>query len=388
MGRSFREGSTVDQGILLQEGAAMRAVLCRRHCIDASGMLLPKGEMVARLSVPLDPIFVAEVIVGTQGFSGLTAAHAFAVCACFVGDGPPSKEKVQVKDRAVAATLDCARRLALGLYEELVEAKLEPPGQIVSFVNARLHCQLANTTLLWAEGANFTEAVRKSGVPVGGEGLLVRTFRRLDELMREIAYICRYILGLPDLAQQIQAKRQETRRGILVVPSLYLGDADDPAADPIPPCIVQESCPFLAGEVIHFCPLEVGFSHNTCSERFRDTQVSLLTTARSLIYGWVTWRQLPAVRVFWHRGRFYTLANRRLAAARLWALALQDDGRGGQEEVRMPACVVSEAEARRWGWERKFTTGFSQGRSIRILSTSLRIGRTRATTTFGTELWC
>jgi len=164
----------------------------------------------------------------------------------------------------------------------LVEASLEPPGQIVKFLHKRLHCQLANTTLLWAEGADFTEAVRRSGVLVGGEGLLVRTFRRLDELMREVAYVCRYILGLPDLAQQIQEKRLETRRGILIVPSLYLGDADDPVAEPIPPCFMQEGCPFEVGKVAQFCPLDVGFSHNTCSERFRDTQVSLLTTARSL----------------------------------------------------------------------------------------------------------
>jgi len=92
--------------------------------------------------------------------------------------------------------------------------------------------------------------------------------------------------------------------------------------------------------------------------------------------------------VFWHRGRFYTLANRRLAAARLWALALQGASQREQEELRMPARVVSEAEARRWGWDGKFTTGFSQGRSVRILGTSLRVGCTRATTTFGAELWC
>lgn len=379
--RSFCEGSQRAVADLAQEGTAMQAFLHRKSYLEKSGALLPKGEMLARLAVPLDAVFVTEVLIATKGFAGLDVSQIFAVCSCFVGNGPQPKEKVQVGDRDVAAMLDKARGIAVNLYEEFVRDSLQPAGGIVSFVNARLHPQLADTTLLWAKGVDFTEAVQRSRVSIGGEGVLVRAFRRLDELMREIGYVCKHLLGMPELAAAIQAKRTETRRGVLVAPSLYLGDAEDPTAEPIPQQLPMLQCPYPVGATLMFCPLEIGFSHNTCGERFRDSQVSLLTTARALIFKWVSWSTLPTVRVYWHRGRLYTLANRRLAAARLWALALGDGA------VRISALVASEAEAHRWGWQHKFTTGFSQGRSVRISTTNKRVGCTRQTTTFGAEFW-
>jgi len=326
-------------------------------------------------------LFVTEVLVATRGFRDLLPAQIFAVCSAFVGEGPIGKKLPPVSDKIVATVLGESRQIAAKLYEDLAHEKLEKAGSVVSFVNSRVHPQLVNTTLLWASGESFTEAVRRSCIPVGGEGLVVRSLRRVDELMREVAYLCRHALGLPDIASEIQTKREDIRRGVLVIPSLYLGEATDPLADPIPSALECLQCNFTPGSQIHVSPSEIGFSHRSCSERFRDSNVSLLTTAQALHFGWITFAEIPTIRVFWHRNRLYSLANRRLAAARIWQFA------DSQVERKVSVHVVSEREALRWGWENKFTTGFTQGRSIRIRGTGLWVGSSRDTTTFGTELW-
>eukprot|EP00929_Paragymnodinium_shiwhaense_P027809 TRINITY_DN16238_c0_g1_i2.p1 TRINITY_DN16238_c0_g1~~TRINITY_DN16238_c0_g1_i2.p1 ORF type:complete len:1210 (-),score=197.28 TRINITY_DN16238_c0_g1_i2:509-4138(-) len=386
LSRSFREASVGDVTQLLEDGGNMKTILRQRDFIDASCRLLPKGQVLSRLSVPNDPVFVAEALVATQCFAGLSAPQIFALCSCFVGDGPPARQKVYVEARPVYQTLRKVEKVGAKLYDDLVDHQLEKHGNIVWFLGTRIHRSLVNTTLLWAEGKTFSEAVRLSGIAVGGEGVLVRALRRLDELIREIAYICRHILGLPHLAKALQETRDLTRRGVLVVPSLYLGDAEDALAEPISPEMALPRCPHMPGTWIELSPADVGFTHDSISEHFRKSRVSLLTTARALLHGWNSWRELPPVRVFWHRGRFYTLANRRLAAARLWFMAVNPED-GEKTLSGMQFLVASTRDAERWGWQEKFTTGFTQGRSVRIRESNKRVGLTRKTTTFGRELW-
>ena len=81
-------------------------------------------------------------------------------------------------------------------------------------IKARINPQLCETALQWASGQDFTSAVLSSRVAIGGEGLVTRTLRRLDELMREITFVLRHDLASPEAAQAIQNLAADFIRGL------------------------------------------------------------------------------------------------------------------------------------------------------------------------------
>ena len=55
------------------------------------------------------------------------------------------------------------------------------------------------------------------------EGSLIRLFRRLEELLRQIAEAAK-VMGSQDLAQKFEQSLLKVRRDIVAAQSLYLGD--------------------------------------------------------------------------------------------------------------------------------------------------------------------
>lgn len=370
----------------------MMSVLRSLDYIDGSGAALPKGLIASHLFVPDDAMFITEILIAMRGFTGLDAPQVFALCSCFIAEGPPEKE-LRLSDAKVRSCINTCRQQARALASTLHRfglpccSKCAGPGvcEGENFVQARVQPKLAETALRWARGADFTTAVLKSGIPSGGEGLVVRGLRRLDELMREMSHILRYDLGAPSLAKSIQETRVHVRRGVLAVQSMYLGEAEDFAAEEIEPDPPWPQPTLAIDDTGWMDPLDIGFSQLVCGAHFRDhssceCSASVLDLAKELVSGKVQVQSIDVLEIFWFRHRFYTLGNRRLGAFRLWRLAA-----GGAAQI--PVKAVNRARALERQWLEKFSTGFTGGRHIRISNTDKYVGLTREQSTYWSGAW-
>ncbi len=385
--RTLKRFTEPDAAIALQQEAIrMVKVLQELDFIDQSGAILPKGTLACHLFVPEDALLVADVIIALRGFEDFTAPQAFAICAAFVAEGRYN-ERSKVSDPAVRAGINTCRKVAKRLAFKLHSHNLPCCNTCrlsacdgSEMIKARLNPQLCETALQWASGEDFTSAVLSSGVAVGGEGIVTRALRRLDELMREITFVLRHDLASPEAAQAIQRARLLARRGVLAAPSAYLGEAEDRVAEeiePEPPWPNQSWPPGYRGNVD---PLDVYFSQATCSANFRRAPVpggpsDILGLARALGDGSITPSDVRPLNIYWFRHRYYSLDNRRLAAFRLWRIE--------HEGAKVPVTVLNRGQALDQLWLKKFSTGFTGGQKIRITETDRFVGITREQCTYG-----
>ena len=364
--------------------------------VDSSCSALPKGTLACHFFVPDDGLLMSEVVLALRGFTGLTAAQIFAVCACFVAEGrhPDNWERYVSDAKVREAIMTCkwvAQKMACRLHSFSLPCfeRCDWPTcgfcTGVAFAAARVNPSFVETAYRWARGDDFTQAVLQSRVPVGGEGIVVRTLRRLDELMREVSFVLRHDLGAVEVADAIQAVRLRARRGVVAMQSAYLGEQEDNIGEelePEPP-FPQALLPLGPG---HLDPLDVGFSQECCSAKFRrpiatssGAAASILDMVRALVEGELDVSQFR-LEVYWFRHRFYSLGNRRLAAFRLWRLLVGTP-------FTIPVIVVDKSRAVSRQWLTKFTTGFTGGRKIRVTRTSEYIGMSRQQSTHGRPLW-
>ncbi|CAE7872439.1 mtr-4 [Symbiodinium necroappetens] len=365
--------------------------------VDSSCSALPKGTLACHFFVPDDGLLVSEIVLALHGFIGLSAAQIFAVCACFVAEGRhPDNWKRYVSDAKVKESIATCKSVAQQMACRLHTFSLpcfERCDQLTcgfcdgaAFAAARVNPSFAETAYRWARGDDFTEAVLQSRVPVGGEGIVVRTLRRLDEFMREVTFVLRHDLGAIQVADSIREARLQARRGVVAMQSVYLGEQDDVAGEelePEPP-FPQQLLPLGPGWLD---PLDIMFSQGHCAAKFRrpietgtSTAASILELAQALAHGDLDISQF-SLEVYWFRHRFYSLGNRRLAAFRLWRLLVGTP-------LSVPVVVVDKSRAVKRHWLSKFTTGFTGGRKIRVTHTGDYIGMSREQSTYGQSLWC
>ena len=365
--------------------------------VDSSCSALPKGTLACHFFVPDDGLLVSEIVLALRGFVGLSAAQIFAVCACFVAEGRhPDNWKRYISDAKVEESIATCKSVAQQMACRLHTFSLpcfERCDQLTcgfcdgaAFATARVNPSFAETAYRWARGDDFTEAVLQSLVPVGGEGIVVRTLRRLDEFMREVTFVLRHDLGAIQVADSIREARLQARRGVVAMQSVYLGEQDDVAGEelePEPP-FPQQLLPLGPGWLD---PLDIMFSQGHCAARFRrpietgtSTAASILELAQALAHGDLDISQF-SLEVYWFRHRFYSLGNRRLAAFRLWRLLVGTP-------LSVPVVVVDKSRAVKRHWLSKFTTGFTGGRKIRVTHTGDYIGMSREQSTYGQSLWC
>ena len=210
--RSLQHFTDAEAALTLRQEAMQMVKVLQELCfIDSSGSLLSKGIMACHMFVPEDALLVVHIIQALNNFEDLTPPQSFAICAALVTEGP-YPERSKISDRAVRnALVKCrgaARKLAAKLHSHKLLCCRSCPGVRCNgdpMIIMRLNPQMCETALRWAQGHDFTSAVLSSGMATGGEGLVIRTLRRLDELMRELTFVLRHDLALPAAAEAIQS---------------------------------------------------------------------------------------------------------------------------------------------------------------------------------------
>jgi ATP-dependent RNA helicase DOB1 len=190
----------------------MKRVLKRLGYINDKGVLQLKGRFCCEITTADEVVLTDMVFDGV--FNDLTPEQAVGLLSCFVHKEPSKDTNPKIRsdlEVAFKKLRDAARAIA----QCSVEAKLtlDADEYVSSFNPAMIDVAYA-----WAAGAKFVDVCRLTDI---FEGSIIRTLKRLEELMRQLASAA-LAIGNVELKQKFEDGADKIRRGVVFAASLYL----------------------------------------------------------------------------------------------------------------------------------------------------------------------
>ncbi|WFC99281.1 RNA helicase [Malassezia yamatoensis] len=197
----------------LDELKCRKRVLRRLGFTSTDDIVEQKGRVACEISTG-DELLLTELIFNGT-FNDLTPELCAALLSCFVF-GERSEHPVRLKEELAAplrVLQDTARRIA----RVSVECRLPIVEQ--EYVQS-FKVELAEAVLQWCQGAKFSDICKLTDV---FEGSIIRAFRRLQELLRQMMQAAKAI-GNQELEQKFEQSLAKLERpnSIIFSPSLYL----------------------------------------------------------------------------------------------------------------------------------------------------------------------
>lgn len=203
--------AAVQSNIQLDDLKRRKRVLRRLGFISQDDIVDLKGKVACEISTG-DELLLTELIFNGM-FTDLTPAQCAAVLSCFVFQ-ERSKE-VRKPNPILDEPFKQLTEMASKVAKVSKEAKLDitEKAYVESF-----RSELMEVVYRWCEGAKFTEICQMTDVY---EGSLIRTFRRLEELLKQIVDASKTI-GNTELEAKMTECEKLIHRGIISANSLYL----------------------------------------------------------------------------------------------------------------------------------------------------------------------
>lgn len=214
--------------IQLDELKSRKRVLRRLGFIDDADVVQLKARVACEISTG-DELVLSELLFN-RFFNELTPEQCAACLSCFIfeeksNDVPALKEELakpyrEIQQQArVIAKMSQESKLTVNEEEYLKSFKFE----------------LMDVVYSWSKGASFADIWFVSTLPNNNnllthdaskmtdvyEGSLIRLFRRLEELLRQIAQASK-VMGSEELEQKFTAALELVRRDLVAAQSLYL----------------------------------------------------------------------------------------------------------------------------------------------------------------------
>jgi len=212
--RALRQRSRETQTVAMREELRrMKRVLRRLNYISEKGVLQTKGRFSCEITTGDELVLTDMVFDGV--FNDLTPEEATALLSCFVHK-EKSKEDSRVPPslQAPMRQLQAAARLVAKVS---ADAKLMTAEEENDYVDS-FNSGLVEVTFSWACGANFADICRLTDI---FEGSIIRSLRRLEELLRQVASASAAI-GNTELKDKFEQGALKIRRGVVFAASLYL----------------------------------------------------------------------------------------------------------------------------------------------------------------------
>ncbi|TKA53144.1 ATP-dependent RNA helicase mtr4, partial [Cryomyces minteri] len=195
----------------LDELKCRKRVLRRLGFINDSDVVQLKARVACEISTG-DELVLSELLF-SKFFNDLTPEQCAASLSCFIfeektQEAPALKEELAKPFREIQAQARIVAKISQ-------ESKL--PVNEDEYLATFKH-QLMEVVFAWSKGASFAEICKMTDVY---EGSLIRLFRRLEELLRQIAQAAK-VMGSEDLEQKFETALSKVRRDIVAAQSLYL----------------------------------------------------------------------------------------------------------------------------------------------------------------------
>ncbi|KAF9129681.1 ATP-dependent RNA helicase mtr4 [Mortierella sp. 14UC] len=190
-----------------------KRVLRRLAFTTTSDVVVVKGRVACEINTP-DGLLLTELIFN-GAFRELTCEQIVAMMSCFCFqeklDAAPTKLK-EVLSTPFKLLQETARAIAT------VEVECRIPDVDVDTYVQKFKPDMMDVAFAWANGASFEELITMTDA---FEGSIIRMFRLLEEMMRQMAAACK-ALGNEDLEKKFLDGIKSIKRGVVFAASLYL----------------------------------------------------------------------------------------------------------------------------------------------------------------------
>ncbi|KAL8798020.1 MAG: hypothetical protein Q9182_007019 [Xanthomendoza sp. 2 TL-2023] len=209
--KAIKKRITEAQAVMqLDELKSRKRVLRRLQFINEAEVVQLKARVACEISTG-DELLLSELLFDGF-FNELAPEVCAAVLSCFIfeekAESPALKEELAKPYREVQAK---ARMIAKVSQESKLPVNEEEYLQTFKY-------QLMEVVYSWAHGTSFAEICKMTDVY---EGSLIRLFRRLEELLRQMAQAGK-VMGSEELEQKFEQSLLKVRRDIVAAQSLYL----------------------------------------------------------------------------------------------------------------------------------------------------------------------
>lgn len=197
----------------LEELKSRKRVLRRLGFTTSSDIVDMKGRVACEISTG-DELLLTEMIFNGV-FNSLLPEQCAALLSCFVFD---EKSEQQIKlTEELATPLRVMQEMARRIAKVMVESKL--PVKEDEYV-ASFKVELMDAVIQWCRGASFTALCKTTDI---FEGSIIRVFRRLQELLRQMAAASK-VIGNKELEEKFQKASEMLARpnSVIFCSSLYL----------------------------------------------------------------------------------------------------------------------------------------------------------------------
>ncbi|KAI9252558.1 rRNA-processing arch domain-containing protein [Helicostylum pulchrum] len=210
--KALKKRITDAQSIVqLDELKNRKRVMRRLGFTTSSDVVEMKGRVACEISTG-DELLLTEMMF--QGvFNDLSVDQAVALLSCFVFD-----EKVEAKAKLqeeLSAPLRLMQETARRIVKVSNECKMNMEEQ--AYVD-KFKPELMDVVFAWCQGAKFYQICKMTEVY---EGSLIRIFRRLEELLRQMCSAAKSI-GNSELENKFSEGINRIHRDIIFAASLYL----------------------------------------------------------------------------------------------------------------------------------------------------------------------
>ncbi|PRP82873.1 hypothetical protein PROFUN_04736 [Planoprotostelium fungivorum] len=206
------QAKDADEVILKDNLRAMGRVLRRLEYSNQDDIIETKGRVACEINAA-DELVITELIFGGT-FNDLTVEQTVALLSCF-SFGEKSDDVSNTLKEELKGPFRVLQNVALRVSKVEADSKIavEPEEYVKKFT-----CSMMNATYAWAKGAKFSEVCTMTEV---FEGSIIRSMRRLEELLRQLAAASKSI-GNTALEAKFSEGIVKIKRDIVFAASLYL----------------------------------------------------------------------------------------------------------------------------------------------------------------------
>ncbi|KAI8949301.1 rRNA-processing arch domain-containing protein [Xylaria longipes] len=196
----------------LDELKSRKRVLRRLGFINEGEVVQMKARVACEISSTEGHELLLSELLFNRFFNELSPELIAAVLSVFIFEekveAPALPEELMKPYSQIQAQ---ARIIAKVSQESKLEVNEDEYVQSLKY-------QLMETVYAWANGKSFAEVCKMTGAY---EGSLIRLFRRLEELLRQMAQAAK-VMGSEDLQNKFEESLTKIRRDIVAAQSLYL----------------------------------------------------------------------------------------------------------------------------------------------------------------------
>ncbi|KAI9902073.1 hypothetical protein N3K66_003890 [Trichothecium roseum] len=207
--KSIQKSHSIAQ---MDELKSRKRVLRRLGFINDAEVVQLKARVACEVSSTEGHELLLSELLFDRFFNELTPETCAAVLSCFIFDEKVEAAELKEDLAKPFAEIKAKARIIAKVSQE---CKLDVNEE--DYVN-KLKPQLMETVFLWAQGRPFSEVCKLTNTY---EGSLIRLFRRLEELLRQMAQAAK-VMGNEDLTKKFDESLQKIRRDIVAAQSLYL----------------------------------------------------------------------------------------------------------------------------------------------------------------------